>query len=384
MEDVLELPQPLVENWVLHTSNKSGRKYYVHSTTGESRWETPHDTFEKRQWTRCMPKPTSACADGAKCLLNRDVYRRDLFFEFLERMVYTEFLIQVDASNANAEGRLRGPLVQIGCGRENNISLFSSILSSSPPPEKIYIWETANCIGKNKLSSHLLHEYESKKVFEQFAFDPLDAATGLPPQAVPVTNARIVLCRDILQCCWDTASHARRMLRKICALLHPQEGVALCFLPDARMIMENTANGCTAFVRREGEAMEAEGAHWPSDSFSRIVYGARYAHRACMGQRSRLQWLVSRPTLEHASAATGLSVVSMCNAVTFLSWLGIGQGQLHARRARAEAAWTDLILQCGAISAHDWESIRFWAIAVLVPRSAEGLAKLLQSKLPND
>jgi hypothetical protein len=74
----------------------------------------------------------------------------------------------------------------------------------------------------------------------------------------------------------------------------------------------------------------------------------------------------------------------MCNAVTFLSWLGIGQGQLHARRARAEAAWTDLILQCGAISAHDWESIRFWAIAVLVPRSAEGLAKLLQSKLPND
>jgi len=171
VEDVLELAQPLVEHWVLHTSNKSGRKYYVHAVSGESRWEMPHEIFEKRQWTHCAPKPTSTCADGAKCLLNRDVYRRDLFFEFLERMVYTEILVQVAAGNTNAEGRLRGPLVQIGCGRENNISLFSTILSSSPPPEKIYIWETTNGIGKNKLSSHLLHEVPAKAVCR---FDALD------------------------------------------------------------------------------------------------------------------------------------------------------------------------------------------------------------------
>jgi hypothetical protein len=366
MDDTIELAQP--QDWHVHTSSKTGRQFYVHKISGESKWEMPHDSFENRQWSYCIP----ACK-GEVCLLHRDADKQEVLFEFLQRQFLQEMGGVVVA----------GAIVHIGCGREKEVLLLSNSLS-----KEIYFWDTnPDVIAKKKSIASQSNYFLGRRVFFEHV-DLLDAGEGLPLHAsAPLGKTLVVFSGDTAQCCWDTASHARRFLRKVGKLLDPKNGVALLLMPDAKTIVDNTAQGCTAFVRRDGEVIEAEGAHWPSNAPSRIVYGARYTHRAA-GRLERIQWLVTRPTLEHAADAAGLSVASMCNAVTFLSWLGLGQAPLlsknqRARQDRGELAWKGVMEKCGEqVSAHDWESMRFWAMAVLVPRRAENLSSMTLP--PND
>lgn len=375
IHSVVELPQPLPTQWEKHASSKTGRTFYVNKVSGESHWDFPHESFALRQWS-----PSAACTcevASLRCIMHRDAEKREYVFESLQEIFFAD-VMALAVENVSA-------IVHIGCGHKNEL-LLSRIVTSSAPT--LVLWETDEKVLEQKRA------FLKLKTSKQLIFEHINLldGQGLSSEANAPIGKALVVCGDTAQCCWDTAAHARRFLRKVSSLLHPQNGVALFLIPDARMIMENTADGCTAFARRDGEVIEAEGAHWPADFFLKIVYGARYAHKAVEGGVARIQWLVSRPTLEHASAAVGLSVASMCNATTFLSQLGIGKAtpleankQRQQRHVRAEAAWNDLLEKCGGnISAHDWESIRFWAVAVLVPRDAENVGLALQEMLPNE